>query len=173
MRVSLERDPPPVVPLRLILALPRPKVVHRIVADASSMGIKEIDLINSWRVEKSYWSSPLLSHDRLNAQARLGLEQAGDTVMPDIRLHRFFCNFVRDVLPAELGGRVALLADPSGEEGLPQSTGNPVTLALGPEGGFIEREIASFREVGFTTVSLGARILRAETALPYLMGRLF
>jgi 16S rRNA (uracil1498-N3)-methyltransferase len=40
-----------------------------------------------------------------------------------------------------------------------------VLLAFGPEGGWKEQEIASFRDAGWTTASLGSTILRAETAV--------
>src|ERR1700720_4591395 len=92
--VRLDSDPPPPLPLTLILALPRPKVLSRVIAGAASMGIKKIFLINAWRVEKSYWKSPKLLH--LRDHAILGLEQARDTVMPQIELRRFFRKFVED-----------------------------------------------------------------------------
>src|SRR5205809_2652397 len=76
LEVHLDSDPPPALPLTLILALPRPKVLNRVIAGATSMGIKKIFLINAWRVEKSYWKSPKLDH--LRDQALLGLEQARD-----------------------------------------------------------------------------------------------
>jgi RsmE family RNA methyltransferase len=136
------------------------------------MGIKHIDIINSWRVDKSYWSSPLLAEDSLRAQAMLGLEQAGDTILPTVRLHRLFTSFVYGVLPGEITGRLALVADPSGEENLPAPAAPEVVLAAGPEGGFIERELTSFREIGFAKVSLGPRILRVENAVAYMLGRL-
>ena len=173
MTVRLENDPPSPLPLRLILALPRPKVLHRTIAAVASMGIREVDLINSWRVEKSYWKSPRLSADNLRLQSILGLEQAGDTILPTIRLHRLFKPFVRDELPTSIGERMALLADPQGAADAPRSVRQPVVLAIGPEGGFIEQEMETFREIGFTPVSLGPRILRVETAIACLIGRLF
>jgi len=100
LEVSLESEPPTPIPLTLILALPRPKVLNRVIAAATSMGIKRIFLINAWRVEKSYWKSPRLSADNIRAQCILGLEQARDTVMPQIELRRFFAPFVNDELPA-------------------------------------------------------------------------
>src|SRR5262245_52995242 len=84
MEVTLDTQPPAPLPLRLILALPRPKVLNRTIAAAVSMGIREIDIINSWRVDKSYWKSPRVSQDNFRLQAILGLEQAGDTVLPVI-----------------------------------------------------------------------------------------
>jgi RsmE family RNA methyltransferase len=170
MTVRLDAEPPAPLPLRLILALPRPKVLNRIVAAAVSRGIREIDLINAWRVEKAYWKSPRLSEENLRLQSILGLEQAGDTMLPTIRKHRLFVPFTREV---QIDGKLALLADPGGEKECPRAVAQPVVLAIGPEGGFIDRELQTFRELGFTAVSLGRRILRVETALAYLVGRLF
>ena len=173
MTVRLDGEPPEPLPVRLVLALPRPKVLNRTIAAAVSMGIREIDLINAWRVEKAYWNSPKLSEENLRMHANLGLEQAGDTILPAIRLHKLFAPFVREELPQEIGGRMALVADPGGDTPCPRDVAKPLVLAIGPEGGFIERELATFREIGFTCVSLGKRVLRVETALAYLIGRLF
>ena len=50
-------------------------------------------------------------------------------------------------------------------EGVKQtSAADEVTLATGPEGGWDERELHSFRDAGWRQVSLGKAILRAETA---------
>ena len=46
----------------------------------------------------------------------------------------------------------------------------PQQLALGPEGGFIPYEVESFRQRGFTPVSLGDRILSVEVALTAALG---
>jgi 16S rRNA (uracil1498-N3)-methyltransferase len=173
MDVRLDTEPPAPLPLRLILALPRPKVLNRTIAAAASMGIREIDLINSWRVEKSYWDSPRLSGENLRIQSLLGLEQAGDTILPEIRLHRLFMPFVRGELREVLGGRRALLAHPGAAIEAPRNISQPTVLAIGPEGGFIEREVETFRAAGFTAVNLGSRILRIETVIAYLVGRLF
>jgi RsmE family RNA methyltransferase len=173
MSVRLDGLPPEPLPLRLILALPRPKVLNRTIAAAASMGIREIDLINSWRVEKSYWKSPRLAAESLRIHSILGLEQAGDTVLPAIRLHRLFTPFVRDELPGIISGRLALLAQPGGRTEAPRQIVQPAVLAIGPEGGFIEREVETFCEIGFTPVTLGTRILRVETAVACLVGRLF
>jgi RsmE family RNA methyltransferase len=173
MVVSFDADPPASLPVRLILALPRPKVLNRTIAAAASMGIREIDLINAWRVEKAYWESPRLADENLRLQSILGLEQAGDTILPTIRLHRLFTPFVREELPRQINGQVALLAHPGAEAEAPRRIQEPVVLAIGPEGGFIDREVETFRDIGFIGVSLGSRILRVETALAFLIGRLF
>jgi RsmE family RNA methyltransferase len=170
LEVTLDRDPPPPLPLTLILALPRPKVLNRSIAAAASMGIKRIFLINSWRVEKSYWSSPKLHH--LDRQSILGLEQSRDTILPQIEVKRLFRPFVENELPAIAANTRALVAHPSAASPCPRDLNEPITLAVGPEGGFIDAEIASLVAAGFAPVSLGPRILRVETALAALVARL-
>lgn len=172
MDVSLDRDPPASLPLTLILALPRPKVLNRVIAGATSLGIKHIVLINAWRVEKSYWSSPRLSAENLRAQSILGLEQARDTVLPTIETRRLFRPFVENELPTLARGTRALVAHPRARQACPRDVREPVTLVIGPEGGFIDAEIASLERIGFTPVTIGERILRVETAVPCLVSRL-
>jgi RsmE family RNA methyltransferase len=173
LSIELDRDPPPPLPVTLVLALPRPKVLNRVIASAASLGVKRIYLINAWRVEKSYWSTPRLSPDNLRMQSILGLEQARDTRLPSIEMRRLFRPFVEDELPAIANGTRALAAHPIASEECPRALRGKVTLAIGPEGGFIDAEIASLQRVGFAPVSLGPRVLRVETAVAALLTRLF
>ena len=172
LEIQLDSDPPPPLALTLVLALPRPKVLNRVIAGAASMGIKRVFLINAWRVEKSYWKSPRLSDENIRQQSILGLEQARDTAMPQIEVRRFFRPFVEEELPAIAKGTLALAAHPGAAAECPRDVKRAVTLAVGPEGGFIAEEIASLERVGFQAVNFGPRILRVETAIPALVGRL-
>jgi 16S rRNA (uracil1498-N3)-methyltransferase len=168
MRVVLDRDPPPPLDVTLMLALPRPKVLNRVIASATSLGVKRIVLMNAWRVEKSYWKSPRLSEENLLLQRVLGLEQARDTILPTIELQRLFRPFVESLSIDSL----ALVAHPGARQECPRAVGVPVMLAVGPEGGFIAEEIASLERAGFRPVSIGERILRVETAVSVLLARL-
>jgi RsmE family RNA methyltransferase len=171
MEISLDRDPPLPLDAILILAVPRPKVLNRVIAAVTSLGIKRIMLVNAWRVEKSYWKSPRMSPENLRAQAVIGLEQARDTILPHIETQRLFRPFVEKELPSLMKG-TALVAHPYASEECPREIRGPVTLAIGPEGGFIPEEIASLERVGFRAVTIGPRILRVETAISTLIGRL-
>ncbi len=169
MTVVLDRDPPPPLPLTLVAAMPRPKVLNRVLAGATSLGVKRIFLINAWRVEKSYWSSPRLSAGNFREQSVAGLEQARDTILPSIEVRRFFRRFVEDELPEIARDSMRLVAHPHAAETCPRSVAGPVTLAIGPEGGFIEPELASLDRAGFRRVFLGPRALRVETAVAALV----
>lgn len=170
MEVALDRDPPPPVDVTLVVALPRPKVLNRVVASATSLGVKRMFLINAWRVEKSYWRSPRLSEENLREQAILGLEQARDTMLPAIETRRLFRPFVEDELPSIIRGTTAIVAHPYAAAPCPRDVEGPLVIAIGPDGGFIEKEIASFERIGFQPVTMGPRILRVETAVAALVG---
>ncbi len=173
LKTSLAALPPPALPLSLILALPRPKMLRRILQTISTLGVKELFLINSYRVEKSYWQSPWLQPDEIQAQLLLGLEQAGDTQMPKVELRKRFKPFVEDEVPALAHHRQALVAHPYSETPCPRQSSDSTLLAIGPEGGFIDYEIEMFERQGFQGVHLGRRIMRVETAIPFLLGRMF
>ena len=172
LAVSLDRDPPPPVPLDLVLALPRPLVLKRALIHATCLGVKRIALIHSRRVEKSYWQSDVLSDQALGEQLVLGLEQAGDTVLPDVSMHRRFRPFVEDELSSLLHGARGFVAHPDATQDCPRGPIGPATVVIGPEGGFIPYEITKLEEAGVTAVHLGQRVLRVEAAIPYVVSRL-
>jgi len=173
MEVRFAGPPSQKLPLTLLLGLPRPKVLRRLLRSASCLGVKRIILINSHRVEKSYWQSPFLGEATLKEQLIIGLEQARDTILPEVLLRPLFKPFVEDELPALIHGTLPLVAHPAASAACPRNIGHPVTLVVGPEGGFISYEIELLVSRGFSVVQLGDRILSLETAVPALLSRLF
>jgi RsmE family RNA methyltransferase len=173
MEVRLERTPPPTLPLTLMLALPRPKVLRRVLRSVSAMGVKKVILLNCFRVEKSFWQSPFLNESSVNEQLILGLEQARDTVLPEVLLRPLFKPFVEDELPALINETLPLVAHPNASASCPRDVKRAVTLAIGPEGGFIPYEVEQLFGCGFTAVHIGERILNVETAVPALIARLY
>ncbi len=171
LEVKLNQLPPVPLDLTLILALPRPKMLKRVLQAVTSMGVKRLYLINSYRVEKSFWNSPLLRPDALTEQLVLGLEQGRDTMLPDIQLRPRFKPFVEDELPQIIKQARAFVAHPVAELPCPLNFSDAATLAIGPEGGFIPYEVDKLIECGFQSISLGERILRVETAVPVLLSR--
>ena len=161
------RDPPPPRPgVDLMLAMPRPKALRRILAAVASLGVDRVVLVNAARVEKSYFDSKVLAS--AEEALRLGLEQARDTVPPQLLVRERFRPFVEDELEATLSG-VRLLAHPAAERG-PQAAGGRVVLAIGPEGGWVPFEIDLLMQRGFAPFTLGPRTLRVEVAVPCALG---
>ncbi|KZX75369.1 16S rRNA (uracil(1498)-N(3))-methyltransferase [Oleiphilus sp. HI0009] len=169
------KQAPAPLPIKLVLALPRPKMLRRIIQTAVTMGVKDFTFINAWKVEKSYWQTPWLNEESLRENALIGLEQAKDTVMPVFKTRKLFKPFVEDELSDLAGNDLKLIAHPHTETPCPVQLDpkQPVTLAIGPEGGFTKYEVSKFYEQQFESVHLGDRILRTETAVPALLSRLY
>ncbi|MBT8151546.1 MAG: 16S rRNA (uracil(1498)-N(3))-methyltransferase [Gammaproteobacteria bacterium] len=179
--VTIETDThaftqPPPVPLncRVFVALPRPKAARRILRLLAELGVKEIHVFNCYKVEKSYWSSPLLKPAQVNQQFKLGLSQSVDTLMPVLHQQRLFRPFVEDVLPGLINGEMLLLAQPgsalSAKQALRgQVAEDTINIVIGPEGGLIPYEVNKLVEAGAREMSLGSRIFRSEVALVQLL----
>ena len=168
----LDREPPAPLPVTLVLALPRPKFVGRILQAAAAMGVKRILLVRTARVEKSYWQSSVMRPESLRRHLMLGLAQARDTMLPEIEC----LSGPRDLTDA-LPGLVrdherVLVADAAGAEPCPLGVDGPTALLVGPEGGLLDEELALHGNAGATVVSLGPRALRVEHAVVALLSRL-
>lgn len=163
---------PAKLPVTLIVALPRPKVLRRLIMDAVTLGVEKIVLIHSYRVDKSYWQTPFLQ--QLDHYIELGLEQAGDTKAPQIEIFKRFKPFVEDILPNLITADCpAYVAHPYVDQPMPYAIPHACVMVIGPEGGFIPYEVDLLQKNGCQAVSLGNRILRTETAVSYVLGRLF
>ena len=173
LQTSLEQSAPAKLPLTLLLALPRPKMLKRVLQTVASMGVPRLILLNSYRVEKSFWQTPFLQPEAIREQLILGLEQARDTVLPEVIIEKRFKPFVEDQLPQLAAGSLGLVGHPGPYPACPRTVEGQVTLAIGPEGGWIPYEVEKLASAGLQPVQLGERILRVETAVTALLARLF
>lgn len=172
VRYELGQPPPPRSPVSVVLALPRPPMLRRVLQSMASLGVPRVVLVHAARVEKSFWDSHAVAPEAIGEQLRLGLEQARDTVLPTVELRRRFRPFVEDELSAWAGTGRRVVAEPEPGAPPPRASGEPTVVAVGPEGGWVPFELELLRSVGFSAVSLGARILRVETAVVALVSRL-
>lgn len=159
-------------PVDLILALPRPKALRRILRLVAAMGLRRLHLVNAWRVEKSYFSSPVLEPGSVERELLLGAEQGGTARLPGVVVERLFVPFL-ERLEEEAAG-VRRVAHPGGEPVGRTSLepGGETLLAIGPEGGWIAEELGSFDRAGFEQVSLGPWILPTEAAVTAALAQL-
>ena len=112
-KVQLTVSPPTKLNLTVVLALPRPKVLRRLIMDMTALGVRDIILINSYRTQKSYWQSPMLA--RLDEFVLEGLQQGVDTIAPCITLQKRFKPFVEDTFASLVTNR-AIVAHPYGQQ---------------------------------------------------------
>lgn len=170
--ISLDKKPPAKLDLTVVLALPRPKVLRRLIMDMTSLGVNKLIIVNSYRTQKSYWQSPLL--ERIDEFVFEGLQQAIDTVPMVVEFKKRFKPFVEDEFPALLGN--AVIAHPYATQSwksyldVKHKSTMPNVLCIGAEGGWIDYEVDLLCKHGCTSVSLGERILRTETVVNALLG---
>ena len=159
----------------LLLAVPRPKVLLRMLEHAAALGFGDIVLLRSWRVDKSHLQSHAMQPEAWREHLLLGLEQAGRTQLPAVRFFPLFKPFVEDHLeklrlPADRF--VAHPTAPTGTTELPPAAHSAFALALGPDGGFLPYEVDQLAQRGFLPIHCGRHPLRTETALAVLAGQL-
>lgn len=166
LRCTLTDPAPPPAAVDLLLALPRPKVMRRLWAQLAAIGVRRIMLTNAERVERNYFDTHVLTPACYQPLLIEGLQQARDTRLPRVSIHRQFRPFVEDEMDGLVGPGLRLVAHPGADRSLAAVAGARarVTLAVGPEGGWNAYELALLDAHGFTPVGMGARTLRTDTA---------
>ncbi len=175
VRIALEHDSPSLEPwVDLILAPPRPRVMKRLLPQLAAMGVGRIFLAGAQKVEKAFWGATLLKEDVYRPLLVDGLMQAGASIVPKIELRRNFKKFIDDELDALFPSKNRVVAHPYAErQSKPDSSvEGRLLLAIGPEGGWTDNEVSLLETKGFIRYSLGARILRTDTATIALLAKL-
>ncbi|MFO0666458.1 MAG: RsmE family RNA methyltransferase [Polyangiaceae bacterium] len=152
------------------LAVPRPKMLRRILFAAAEIGVDRLVLFRTWRVEQAYLSSPALEPDACLPHLVQGLMQGRSTRLPLVTFVPTFRAFLDEALPSLKVPRFVL--HPTDAPLLRSDGEGHGTLVLGPEGGFIPREVESLNARGCLPRTLGPRILRVETAFVYALAAL-
>jgi RsmE family RNA methyltransferase len=168
LRCEFDTDVPPGSRVDLLLALPRPKVMKRLWAQLAALGVGRIILTNAERVERHYFDTHVLTPECYRPLLIEGLQQARDTRLPSVSIHRQFKVLVEDALDGFFPSGLRVVADPSAQKDVRavvgSSTEERVLLAVGPEGGWNTFELALLEAHGFTSAGMGLRTLRTDTA---------
>ncbi|MEO7190129.1 MAG: RsmE family RNA methyltransferase [Vicinamibacterales bacterium] len=195
LRCRFGTDVPARPTVDLLLALPRPKVLRRLWPQLAALGVGRIILTNASRVERVYFDTHVLTEACYRALLVEGLQQARDTRLPLVSVHRQFRKLIEDELDPLAPAAARLVAHPdsdrdvtvaierascrrqapapetadpgSGDPGnrqMPTPHAGPVLLAIGPEGGWNEFELALLGAHRFEAISMGPRTLRTDTA---------
>ncbi len=162
----------PVVPERprvdLLLAVPRPKVLRRLWAQLAAIGVGQVILTNAEKVERDYFDSHVMIESGYRPLVIDGLQQARDTRVPLVSIHKQFKVLVEDELDRLFPAGRRLVAHPGSDRSFhaaltPSVTGR-VLIAIGPEGGWNDFELGLLTRHAFEPVSTGPRILTTTTA---------
>jgi RsmE family RNA methyltransferase len=168
LKCSFREVPPSVPRVDVILAVPRPKVMRRLWAQLSALGVGRIVLTNAERVERHYFDTHILQADAYRPLLIEGLQQARDTRVPAVSVHRRFKVLIEDELDAITGDALRLVAHPGATQSpaalVRDHPGRRVVVAVGPEGGWNAFELNLLESRGFQPVALGQRPLRTDTA---------
>ena len=146
----------PRVRVELLVAPPKPERAAWLVEKVTELGVAAIRFLNTTRDPRHYGEASL---DRLRRVAVAALAQSGGARLPAVTgMHAF------SELPALVARSTPLLLDPEAPAPLTGGESDSVTLLIGPEGGWTLEERADCERLGARPCSLGARLLRVETA---------
>ena len=158
---------PPVEPwFELVVGLSRPQTLKKILEHATTFGAKKIHFFKAELSEKSYLTSKvLLDEDEMRSHLLAGLSQSGRySILPTVKVDKYN--------PAEqyVSQKQKFILDLEGAKNFTELSksidfSGPITLAIGPERGFIKEDIQRFHQAGFKSVKVSSSILRVEHAI--------
>ena len=175
LNCTFSNEIPPVPRVDVLLAMPRPKVMNRLWPVLAALGVGRILVSNAWKTERNYFDTHVLEPEHLRAGLVEGLQQARDTRLPQVGVHKQFKKLVEDKLDG-FGPYAARLVAHPGAGAFPSEKlaalprAGRVLLAVGPEGGWTPFELELLAAHGFSPVSWGPRALRTDTACAVLLG---
>lgn len=163
-RTEPERESP--CAITLAQAILKGDRMSWLIQKATELGVARIVPMETARVVARPASGAATRHARWERIAREAVKQCGRVIVPAIDRPRAFAEVVREVAAGhdatwilwEGGGR------PFGAAAAETASPARLLLLVGPEGGFTPEEVAVAEGAGARLVSLGPRILRAESA---------
>jgi 16S rRNA (uracil1498-N3)-methyltransferase len=158
----------------VLLAVPRPKVLRRLWAQLAALGVGRVILTNAEKVERDYFDSHVMQEEGFRPLLIEGLQQARDTRVPQVSVHKRFTVLVEDELDTLCPDERRLVAHPDSAASMARALGGTtstdrVLVAVGPEGGWNDFELALLARHRFERVGLGPRTLATTTACVALL----
>eukprot|EP00434_Breviolum_minutum_P003397 symbB.v1.2.002987.t2/scaffold159.1/size291531/6 len=161
----------PPVQKHLLLAIPRPAQLERLLPRVAQLGVGHVILCNASKVDARYFRSHVMEPEYLRKFLALGLAGAEDPMMPTITVEPNLQDLLeagrlQQIIPGKVSRVVAHPMPLNDEESVAATTEewDQVLIAIGPEAGWEESELEMFAAADFRAVSLGPRILRSEVA---------
>ncbi len=157
--------------IHLLQGIARGERMDQILQKATELGANGFDLVFADRTEVR------LKGDRLDKRVRhwqgvviAACEQSGRNFIPEIRVHGS-----TPLAAGTVECPLRLLADPNAKtsvKDLKIDASEAISIAIGPEGGWSEKEVDLLQLTNFQSVRCGPRIMRTETAGPAIVAAL-
>lgn len=169
-RILEERQGPPSSAWRIVLApaLLKGERMDWLVQKATELGVAGIlPLVTTRTIVRPVTGRTDKQHHRWQGIALEAAQQSERWDLPDIAPPNTLSDFLSRQGPAHIK---LILAERDKGHSLPSlaltadQSPQPIVLAVGPEGGWSDEEVAQAQAAGFLPITLGERILRAETA---------
>ena len=154
--------------IHLFQGLPKADKMELIIQKCTELGVSEITPVEMSRcVVKIEEKKKKSKTERWQAISESAAKQSKRNLIPRVNTPLSFANALEQAEELDL-----FLVPYENEDGMKATAdciskikgGMKIGVLIGPEGGFDEKEIELCREKGFDAISLGARILRTETA---------
>ena len=149
----------------LVVGVSRPQTSKKVLEHATTFGAKHIHFFKAALSEKSYLDSKIFGSEEIEEHLLAGLSQSaiyGE--LPGVKVDKYnpadsYKNWPQKFI-LDLNGKENFL-----QMSLGIDFDTPVTLAIGPERGFISEDIERFHQAGFKSVKISSSILRVEHAI--------
>lgn len=165
-KLSFSNESP--IDMYLFQGLPKSVKMDLIAQKATELGVKEITPVITERVIVKTELSEFKKVDRWNRIALEACKQSKRSLIPKINTPMEFETLVETLKNMDL---IVVPYENAENFGIKKmctlidkSKIKKVGIVIGPEGGFEEKEIDTFKKLGAYIVTLGTRILRTETA---------
>jgi 16S rRNA (uracil1498-N3)-methyltransferase len=171
--VICKETPPARLPIDLLVAVPRPQTIKKLLLLAASTGVRSLVFFGSDKGDKSYLQSKMLKAEAIGVELLLGIEQACDACVPMVSVERCLDAWLEK---GGLDGHGLFFADTVSTSTVKDVASLSITkpsfkLAVGGEAGWSERERKLLSSAGFNSISLGQRMLRVEHAAHSLIAQ--
>ncbi len=149
----------------LIVGVSRPQTSKKVLEHGTTFGAKKIHFFKSTLSEKSYLDSKIFENMECNSHLYAGLSQSAIYAnLPEVKIDKYNPAKTYESEPQkfilDLNGAKSFL-----EYANEINFDHAITLAIGPERGFIQEDIIRFKEAGFKSVKISSSVLRVEHAI--------
>ena len=149
----------------LVVGISRPQTSKKVLEHATTFGAKKIHFFKASLSEKSYLDSKVFEESECTEYLEAGLSQSAIySHLPVVQIDKY------NPAGSYSNGPQKFILDLNAKENFLDLKDSiqfdtPITLAIGPERGFISEDIERFHEAGFKSVKISSSILRVEHAI--------